>query len=430
MAIFASTTTSGYSDPMKALSIKALEQRQKDMLAMKGDVISPENTQTPVQGIGHVLNQLGDSMAQGRVMQAAAAQREMLAQTIAHMDPNNPKPEELARISTADPELMKQMLLQLAESRRQQVGFEHADKSQQAGFTHDTEVKQGEYAHQDKSQQAGFTHADTSQQAGFTHADAAAKAKAETDELARQAQAEETRIAAEREIEAKKDAAAKAADLTRETHAPELVQMTEALRKGKIDQETFDAWKAKQTAVPASEMKAGNDLQDKYLSTQGAIGDLKTARGLMGPDGTGIRAGAGGGGTQTIAKWGGDALGLSDPKLTQNTERYNQIMTSESITAMAERLKGATTNEEMARFISIMNDPNAEPKTKMQALDNMIAKAEAHALLQKDQLTRARLPVPEGPAGPATADPMEGKTATGPDGQKIIRRNGKWEPVK
>ena len=33
MAIFASTTTSGYSDPLKAMSIKAMEQRLKDQQA-------------------------------------------------------------------------------------------------------------------------------------------------------------------------------------------------------------------------------------------------------------------------------------------------------------------------------------------------------------------------------------------------------------
>ena len=33
------------------------------------------------------------------------------------------------------------------------------------------------------------------------------------------------------------------------------------------------------------------------------------------------------------------------------------------------------------------------------------------------------------PAAPAAADPLEGKTATGPGGAKIVRRNGKWEPM-
>jgi hypothetical protein len=184
--------------------------------------------------------------------------------------------------------------------------------------------------------------------------------------------------------------------------------MTQALREGRISQEDYDAWKTKQTTPAASEMKAGNELQNTYLSTQGAIGDLKEARDLLGPEGTGIRAGAGGGSTQIGAKWGGDALGLSDPKLTQRTERYNQIMSAEAITTMAEKLKGASTDFEMRQFIALMNDPNAEGKTKKQALDNMIAKAEAHAALQQDQLKRGKLPVPEGPATSAAAGAAAG----------------------
>ena len=35
MPMFASTTSSGYRDPLQALSIKALEQRQKDLLAQQ-----------------------------------------------------------------------------------------------------------------------------------------------------------------------------------------------------------------------------------------------------------------------------------------------------------------------------------------------------------------------------------------------------------
>lgn len=34
----------------------------------------------------------------------------------------------------------------------------------------------------------------------------------------------------------------------------------------------------------------------------------------------------------------------------------------------------------------------------------------------------------EGGDAPASADPLEGRTATGPSGQKIIRRNGQWVP--
>ena len=121
MAIFASTTTSGYSDPMKALSIKALEQRQKDMLAQMAAQpgITPENTQTPIQGFGHLANQLGDQFRQGRVEAATAARRQELAGVMAGVDwDKGPTPQQIAQINSADPELAKQALMTLAENRR------------------------------------------------------------------------------------------------------------------------------------------------------------------------------------------------------------------------------------------------------------------------------------------------------------------------
>ena len=128
MAEFVSTTLPTYSDPLRAQSIKALEQRHKEMLAQSAaaGAITPENTQTPIQGFGHLANQLGDSFQRARVDQAAAAQRQMLAQTMAGMDLNNPKPHEIAAINSADPEMARQMLTQLAEYRRAQQAQEAA----------------------------------------------------------------------------------------------------------------------------------------------------------------------------------------------------------------------------------------------------------------------------------------------------------------
>jgi hypothetical protein len=173
------------------------------------------------------------------------------------------------------------------------------------------------------------------------------------------------------------------------------------VQAGKLTPEEGKAQIEKLSAPSASEMKAGNELQNTHLETQSALSDMKEARGLMGPKGTGIRAGSGSGLAQGAAKWGGDKLGLTDPSLTQPTERFNQLMNAEAITTMAAKLKGASTDYEMKAFVALMNDPNAEPETKMQALDKMIAKAEAHLALQQEQLKRAKVSAPAG-AGAAT----------------------------
>src|SRR6187551_1771148 len=97
MAIFASTTTSGYSDPLRALSIKALEQRLKDQQAQQA-AQQPDAAMmaTIPGGIGHVVNQLADNMKQGRTDAALMANREALAKVRAGMDLENPTAQNIA----------------------------------------------------------------------------------------------------------------------------------------------------------------------------------------------------------------------------------------------------------------------------------------------------------------------------------------------
>ena len=341
MAIFASTTTSGYSDPLKAYSIKALEQRQRDMLqqqTQQPQAFTPENTQTPLQGLAQVANVGVDAFRQRRNDDAVAAQKAELSQLIAGTPPGQDlSPQAQARMAVIAPDMYKDV--QAAMSAR-------------------------------RAQEAGFTHAD--------------KAAAEAARVAREAKIDEEQRLANRP-------------------ASEGGKIMQDVQSGKITPEEGKAQIDKLSAPSASEMKAGNELQNTHLDTQSALSDMREARGLMGPEGTGIRAGSGAGLAQAGAKWGGDKLGLTDPSLTQPTERFNQLMNAEAITAMAAKLKGASTDYEMKAFVALMNDPNAEPKTKMQALDKMIAKAEAHLSLQQEQLKRAKVSAPAGAGGSAPA---------------------------
>ena len=410
MAELVSTTiTPTYSDPLRAQSIKALEQRHKDMLAQaaKAGAITPENTQTPIQGFGHLANQLGDSFQQSRVDQAAAAQRQMLAQTIAGMDPNNPKPQELAVISTADPEMAKQMLTQLAEYRRAQMQSETQRRGQDLSLQASQEGNATSRATNQATVDAtlsGQSNQAAMETARLDAAKAAAQEKVRTDEIATgQANTFTAAQAAQKRLDDEVAAAANEKRIQERPTDLDVVKADRALARGEITQETRDAIVRKATGPSASEMKAGNELQNSHLEVQSALSDLKEARDLLGSEGTGIRAGAGAGLTQTGAKWGGDRAGLTDPTLTKKTERYNQIMSAEAITAMAAKLKGASTDYEMKAFVALMNDPNAEPANKVRALNSMIAKAEAHAALQQDQMKRAKVAAPAGPGGGAAA---------------------------
>lgn len=118
MAIFAEANTSSYSDPMRALSIKALEQRQKDLLAQQSARDDSATMATIPGGIGHVLGVIGDSMQQSRADQALAARRQDLAKVMSGIGPEGPTSEQIAGIVSADPELGAKYAQQVFEARQ------------------------------------------------------------------------------------------------------------------------------------------------------------------------------------------------------------------------------------------------------------------------------------------------------------------------
>jgi len=125
MAIFASTTTSGYSDPLKAMSIKALEQRYKEMSAQQAaaqqGMFTPENTQTPVQGLAQVANVAVDAMRSRRADEATAAGRNELASVVAQ-GPQGPNgewsPQQQAVMSRRSPEDLTKIWQQYHENKQ------------------------------------------------------------------------------------------------------------------------------------------------------------------------------------------------------------------------------------------------------------------------------------------------------------------------
>ena len=250
MPEFVSTTipaSSTYSDPLRAHSIKALEQRHKDMLAQQAGAITPENTATPIQGFGHLANQLGDNFQRARVDQAAAAQRNMLAQTIASMDPNNPKPHELAAISSADPEMAKQMLQQLAEYRRTQLQDTTTRRGQDLTAASSTEGHNITRANNQATVDAtlsGQSNQAAMETARLEAAKAAAEEKTRTDEIARQQGYTHTDAATAQKVLDEERAAAKLA----ETNAAAVREATKTKEEErKRDPKTVEAVEASET---------------------------------------------------------------------------------------------------------------------------------------------------------------------------------------
>jgi len=312
MAIFASTTTSGYSDPLKAMSIKALEQRQRDLLqqqAQQPQAFTPENTQTPIQGIAQVANTAVDAMRSRRADEAAASQRQALAQAMAGGDPLNPSPQLQATMAVAAPEMYQHVLTQLAERRRQEALFGQQDKAR----TEDARI-----------------------------------AQAAADE-------QEKRLG----LRPKSDVGNIKADV----------------QSGKLTPEEGAAALKKLMAPPVSEQKFIKDLQEQSVAGQSLLASLDEAKALT-EHPKGIHAGGGAGFVQGIGEMVPTRLqGISsaaglDPETVSNTQRYNQIMGEQAL-ELLNKMKGASSDRDVQVNFKIVNDPAATLINKQKALGRM-----------------------------------------------------------
>jgi len=121
---------------------------------------------------------------------------------------------------------------------------------------------------------------------------------------------------------------------------------------------------------------------------------------------------------------------LVDKEKAQRTARYNTIVGEDAIRDMALTLKGSSTNYEMGEFKKMKNDPNISDTDRANQLKKVVkaARADLEAQAKETQRIGGDTGRVDKAMKGGDADPLEGKTASGPDGQ-IIRRNGKWEKL-
>jgi hypothetical protein len=405
MAIFASTTTSGYSDPLKALSIKALEQRQKDLLAQQAQQTMPDAIPTPIQGLAHVANQFADSLQQRRADTALAARRDQLAQVMAGIGPEGPNAQQRAIITSADPELGKLFAQQVFEARQKaadraqetelqksKFGFEGGQLTQRLGSEEKraSEVQAGETGRlsmgiTSKEQQAALDRAAADEQLSSKQEHDAIMARLNAGLAAAQKEkdyAQQNNLA-DRAAKADQDITQFKADLTaQENRRSETFQaqsQTQAEKAKSTDLATKIASDEKiaaaEAAAKAAQVKTGNikgETESKNAYTQHAqeISNLERAQKYMN-EGiyTGTWAGAKAGVTNVFEGMVGDKA------KAQRTTNFNSIINADTIKRMSETLKGASTDFEMRKFIEVYNNPNASDSERKTALDNLVTAA-------------------------------------------------------
>ncbi|MEY9328239.1 phage tail tip lysozyme [Sinorhizobium fredii] len=123
--------------------------------------------------------------------------------------------------------------------------------------------------------------------------------------------------------------------------------------------------------LTATDKKALWAAEDEVPLIDNTISSLEQARGLNRKTFTGT--GAGWLGTIGTNVPGADML-IDREKATATSE-FNKLMSMEAIQSMAQTLKGATTDSELARFVEILADPSTDPDIRERTIDRMLTLA-------------------------------------------------------
>lgn len=155
--------------------------------------------------------------------------------------------------------------------------------------------------------------------------------------------------------------------------------------------------------LTATDKKAMWAAEDEIPILDNTISSLERARELNTKTYTGFGAAMKGRlGTQAP----GGSL-IFDQQTAANTEEFGKLMSMEAIQAMAQTLKGATTDSELARFVNILSDPGTPANIRERTIDRMLTLAKRVKDVKTSRINSIR-GVPQGgaPAAGGPSDPL------------------------
>lgn len=88
---------------------------------------------------------------------------------------------------------------------------------------------------------------------------------------------------------------------------------------------------------------------------------------------------------------------FSDPSKAKRTQRFNQIMSGEAISAMSEALKGATTDTEMGEFKRIISDPNLSIDAKRATIVGLLRTIQRRRAIMMNRVGELGGTMPDNP---------------------------------
>jgi hypothetical protein len=400
-----------YRDSTRGMTLKALQQRQRELQEASARAMAPRQIGHPLQGVAQIADVISSGIREGRAANQEAAGRARFAELLA----GGLAPDEIGEAMGLDPEtaMKYQERTWAQEDRKEERGYTEGrdllkhgwdvDKQTAEVKARQEEAKAAEAAalkRQDDQQEATRILANDratieQKQAAQKVLDDAASAKQDAALKPEEAQinaAVEAGTMSQADADAKleiirrKDEADIANALPAQVTAvpPEIA----AARGGDIAKNPQDySYNTKtQEITPVERARSPQDMAatDKFevglVENRATQANLQKALELAPTifEGSGV-FGAGG------AKQRADIIlktpGAYSPEMVKQataTQAYFNIMNKEAIMAMSNALTGATTEYEMQQFVKIMSDEATPLATKQAELARMQAKVKAH----------------------------------------------------
>lgn len=190
--------------------------------------------------------------------------------------------------------------------------------------------------------------------------------------------------------------------------------------------------------LTSADRKAIFESEDDLAKLDSTIAAIKRAKDLNPKVFTGI-------GASYLGAIGTSGLpgvnSIIDKDRSAATNEWNQIMGGEAIKNMSATLKGASTDMELRKFVSLMADTSQPPQVREAAMNRVLQLAERQRQISADRMNQLRggqyYKKDGGQSGSGgkpvaqTSELQEGQRARNPQtGQIIEYRDGKWSPVQ
>lgn len=439
--------------PAPEMTIDALMQRQKE-IALERSRIQPGNIVSPTQGFAYLGNILANKVNQGRADRQLAQERALLAQAMSGIDwESGPSGAQIASVMSRDPDIGMQLVTAardavLAARARQQTLDDRAEQR-----TYDERIDRDKYVRErgdvaEDAKRAELERIATEEraQAGQIEDEERARLAAEKQRAAEAAAGKRRMVTgdeavrlggrADRVYEVTADGT-DIEDVTPDVPdqfrplTPEERQQYGITGGGKWNITKNEPEAMGTQPIPQKPLSTKDVLAERkdYITFDTGVRQLQKALGLLGQGiDTGLLAGLRTDAANVPVL--GTILG-ADKETADRTRQFNDIMNSQATQQMAQVLKGATTDTEMARFMEQMNNPRLTPSQKQDMLvEFLLAPAQSRLDLARETILENGGQVPEladpgssiAPLGVSEDDIQETMRAMGMTREQVLER--------